>query len=364
MQTLERITDGTACNVYHSGNRAELPSRDGQEEKDYGAERCRNYFLNTAFSSITPGFLIKDGDAGASNILTGENYEYLLASYLRYAELSGAKASHIPGKNVGESISQLVYDMDTLLRGNVGVNLEYDGSRLYFNLWKQHTWGEYTLYYFPLKFVEKLPASLRRICLSFIHCMARDNGIRTVLGEEDMECILDWLGDADWDEPEKDTRKRLRTVSSYREGKACKLLKRIEKKPRCKNLPEAIGSYVPRNGWERELVELLEEGLQFLCPEKPIMHYEYDPYYEEDPEYYPMGLDRQIRIIYDNDDIVAEYLIQQYNADHQETYDLVPITEMVLSPETDSLFKMEDDYPERFFRWSDKFIYHTSIHQN
>ena len=36
------------------------------------------------------------------------------------------------------------------------------------------------------------------------------------------------------------------------------------------------------------------------------------------------------------------------------------ITTMALSPETDSLFKMEDDYPERFFKWSDKFINHIS----
>lgn len=59
-------------------------------------------------------------------------------------------------------------------------------------------------------------------------------------------------------------------------------------------------------------------------------------------------------------DIVTESLEEQYNSERLETYDLIPVTTMALSPETDSLFKMEDDYPERFFKWSDKFINHIS----
>ena len=51
---------------------------------------------------------------------------------------------------------------------------------------------------------------------------------------------------------------------------------------------------------------------------------------------------------------------EQYNSESQETYDLIPVTTMEISPDTDSLFKMEDDYPERFFRWADKLINHIS----
>ena len=90
------------------------------------------------------------------------------------------------------------------------------------------------------------------------------------------------------------------------------------------------------------------------------MHYCYDPYFDEEPDYWPMGLDRQIRITYDIHDIVTESLEEQYNSDRQETYDLIPVTTMEISPETDSLFKMDDDYPERFFRWADRFINHIS----
>ena len=35
---------------------------------------------------------------------------------------------------------------------------------------------------------------------------------------------------------------------------------------------------------------------------------------------------------------------------YQETYALTPVTYKLLTPETDSLFQM-DDYPERLSRW-------------
>lgn len=105
MQTIERIPDGTACKVHHTRNRTSLPLRNRKEKKDCGAQRCRNHFLSTAFSNIVPGFLIKDYDGEPFNILTDENYGFLLASYRKYAELMGVKAHHVPGRNIGESIN-------------------------------------------------------------------------------------------------------------------------------------------------------------------------------------------------------------------------------------------------------------------
>lgn len=227
-------------------------------------------------------------------------------------------------------------------------------------LTKYHQWGEYTLYYFPVKFVEALNPVLKRISISFICDMANANGIATILDGEETDMVLDWLETAEWDEPETDTRNRLATIRSYRKGKVRRLLKRVEKTSYYKNLPAAIRKYSPKDKWETTLLELMTEGVQFLFPEKPIMHYCYDPYFEEEPDYWPMGLDRQIRIAYDIYDIVTESLENQYNSERQETYDLIPVTTMKISPETDSLFRMEDDYPERFFRWADKFINHIS----
>lgn len=99
----------------------------------------------------------------------------------------------------------------------------------------------------------------------------------------------------------------------------------------------------------------MKEGLEFLSPERGIMEYGYDPFYEEEPDYLPMYLNRQIRVVYDCNDPVTDSLVDYYNSYSRETYDIIPATTCDLSPETEELFCM-DDYPERFFKWAENFI--------
>ena len=129
----------------------------------------------------------------------------------------------------------------------------------------------------------------------------------------------------------------------------------MENKCYYKNLPKALDRYEPKDGYEQSLVSLMKEGLEFLTPEHGIMEYGYDPFYEEEPDFLPMYLSKQIRVVYDCTDMITEYLSDYYNSYSQETYDIIPITTCDLSPETEELFHM-DDYPERFFRWAEKFI--------
>ena len=65
----------------------------------------------------------------------------------------------------------------------MNVNIEQDGERLLFCLWKCHQWGEFTLYYFPTKFLERLGPELETHIRHFIHNLMRANGISTVLDE-------------------------------------------------------------------------------------------------------------------------------------------------------------------------------------
>ena len=46
---------------------------------------------------------------------------------------------------------------------------------------------------------------------------------------------------------------------------------------------------------------------------------------------------------------------------YQESYEIIPATILTLSPQIDRLFET-DDYPDRFFRWADRFI--ALIHQS
>ena len=245
--------------------------------------------------------------------------------------------------------------MEALVGEDLNVNIEEQNGRLLFRLWKTHRWGVLTLYYFPMKFMEALDPELRRISITFIHELMRANGIQTVLDEDDTDYVQTWLSEDVPDETAEERRKRLKLLRSYENGRVQALLRRVENKCYYKNLPKALDRYEPRNDYERSLVSAMKEGLEFLSPEHGIMKYGYDPFYEEEPEFQPMYLYQQIRVIYDSYDMVTDYLVDYYNSCSRETYDIIPVTTLDLSPETEKLFHM-DDYPERFFKWADKFI--------
>ena len=356
MCTIGRTPAGTVGKAHHRADRTGNPVRGEQGRTDCGSKRGRNSFLNTALTPIAQGNLVVDTyDGNGINVITRENYEFLRDSYFNYALLLKKEAIHTPGNSIGESIARLYDEMDELVGDGMNVNIEQKNGRLYFNLWKCHNWGELTLYYFPVKFVESLNPALRRISITFIHNLMRANGISTILGEDDTDYVLMLLQEDDPQEDEDETGKRFKLVRSYGKGKIGRLLKRVENKSYYKDLPKALEKYAPQNDFERSIVEVMKKGLPFLNPEHGIMQYGYDAFYEEEPEYQPMRLEQQIRVVYDTNDIVSEYLVDYYNSSRQETYDIIPITTCALSPETDHLFIM-DDYPERFFKWADEFI--------
>lgn len=356
MCTIGRTSVGTARKAHHRPDRTECTTRCEQDRTDYGSKRGRNSFLNTALAPIAQKSIVVDSyGSNGINVITQENYEFLRDSFFNYALLLKQEAVHTPGKSIGASIGNLYDEMDKLVGEGMNVNIEQDNGRLYFNLWKCHKWGELTLYYFPMKFVESLNSTLRRISITFIHKLMRANGISTILDEEDTDYIFMWLKEDDSQEEEEETVKRLELVRSYEKGKIGRLLKHVEKKSYYKDLPKALEKYTPQNDFERSIVGAMKKGLPFLNPEHGIMQYGYDAFYEEEPDFQPMRLDQQIRVVYDCDDMVSEYLVDYYNNNSQETYDIIPITTCALSPETDRLFIM-DDYPERFFKWADEFI--------
>ena len=321
MCTIGRTSVGTARKAHHRPDRTECTTRCEQDRTDYGSKRGRNSFLNTALAPIAQKSIVVDSyGSNGINVITQENYEFLRDSFFNYALLLKQEAVHTPGKSIGASIANLYDEMDKLVGEGMNVNIEQDNGRLYFNLWKCHKWGELT-----------------------------------ILDEDDTDYVLMWLKEDDPQEEEEETGKRLELVRSYEKGKIGRLLKHVEKKSYYKDLPKALEKYTPQNDFERSIVGAMKKGLPFLNPGHGIMQYGYDAFHEEEPDFQPMRLDQQIRVVYDCDDMVSEYLVDYYNNNSQETYDIIPITTCALSPETDRLFIM-DDYPERFFKWADEFI--------
>lgn len=356
MCTIGRTSAGTAGNAHHQADTTGCTARGGLERTNCGSKRGRNSFLSTLLTPIAQGNLVVDTyDGNGINVITRENYEFLRDSFFNYALLLKKEVTHTPGNSIGESIAKLYNEMDELVGDGMNLNIEQKNGRLYFNLWKCHNWGELTLYYFPVKFLESLNPTLRQISITFIHNLMRANGISTILEEDDTDYVLMLLQEDDPQEEEEETEKRMKLVRSYGKGKIGRLLKRVGNKSYYKDLPKALEKYAPQNDFERSIVEVMKKGLPFLSPKHGIMQYGYDAFYEEEPEYQPMRLEQQIRVVYDTNDIVSEYLVDYYNSSRQETYDIIPITTCALSPETDRLFIM-DDYPERFFKWADEFI--------
>lgn len=358
MCTIGRTPAGTAGKAHHRTDPEGCTVWGGQERTDCGSKRGRNSFLNTALPPIARESLMVETYDGSTcngiNVITRENYEFLRDSFFRYAALLDTKVVHIPGNSIGEGIAVLYDEMNALVGDDLNVNIEQEDCRLFFRLWKNHQWGSYTLYYFPVKFLESLNPVLRRIAVTFIHKLMKANGIETFLDYEDTDFMFEMLSECD-DCDSSEGKERLKLLDSYQAGKINRLLKRVESKSYYKNLPKAIGAYNPQNGFERSLIDVMKRGLPFLMAERGIMEYGYDAFYSENPDFHPMYLQQQIQVVYDTEDVVSEYLIDNYNCYSRETYDIIPVTVFDLSPDTEELFRM-DDYPERFFRWADEFI--------
>lgn len=355
MCTIGRTPAGTAGKAHHRTDRTGNPVRGEQGRTDCGSKRGRNSFLSTPLTPIAQGNLVVDTyDGDGINVITRENYEFLRDSYFNYARLLQTEAVHTPGNSIGEGIARLYDEMNALVGDNLNVNIEQEKGRLFFRLWESHQWGSYTLYYFPVKFLESLNPVLRRIAVTFMHKLMRANGIGTLLDDDDTEYMFEMLSECD-DTDSQDMKNQLKLLDSYRNGKIRKLLKKVESKSYYKDLPKALESYAPQNGFEQSLIDVMKRGLPFLTPERGIMQYGYDAFYSENPDFYPMYLEQQIRVVYDTEDVVSEYLVDYYNCYSRETYDITPVTVCDLSPETKELFRM-DDYPEQFFKWADRFI--------
>lgn len=355
MQTIGIRAGRAACPAYHAANRT-LPLQGSIEtKKNYGAQRCRNAFLGTRIKAIAPKCVTREWDGITYNYITRENYGFLRDSYLRYAALLGVEALHQPAKSIGESILRLRAEMDALIGDGLNVNLEYEEDRLHFALWKCHQWGKYTLYWFPVKFLECLNPQLRRIAITFLHEFMRSNGLDTMNDEEETGYILEWEAETADEEDKKERKERLELVESYKNGKIYRLLERVRSKSYYKNLPGRLARYKANNDFERNLVGAMQDGLELIRPERSIMQYAYDPFFDENPDFIPMQLERQIRLIYDVHDGITASLEEYFNSSMQETYEIIPTTVYRLSPQTERLFFM-DDYPERFFTWADKFI--------
>lgn len=71
-------------------------------------------------------------------------------------------------------------------------------------------------------------------------------------------------------------------------------------------------------GKEQKLLGLIREGMALITPESPnLTDYLYDWAYEEERDFYPVGMESQVMLVYSTDDTLAECMKGFMNSDYQ-----------------------------------------------
>ncbi|MDC7958647.1 hypothetical protein PQ628_10535 [Bacteroides ovatus] len=166
---------------------------------------------------------------------------------------------------------------------------------------------------------------------------------------------LEDYGHYDGEATAREIRSRARLAKMYEKGKFHRLLERMGKKEFCKDLEGEIQKYHTKKNNEKALLKLIKEGLAYISDGSPsIMQYAYDWSYEESPDFEPVGLDIQIMLTWSTADAMAEEMEAYINSDYHESYAITPVTTLLLTPDTDTPFSM-NDFPERFSKWLGSF---------
>lgn len=349
----------TRTNGNKQGNRQKEKKKNSTGRKPYG-------FLKTRIPSLAPDMYVETDTDTKVNVTTKENFDFLYRSAVKYAQLMDMELPYHPERktSIREKIGLLYDALDSILSHHI--NLELVEGRLQFCIYHFHEWPEYTLFWLPIDFTEKLNGGLKKITLEFIrrfikhHCML---DITETLYYEMIEGYMDCIDTKDLDEEEmKEVQKQINLFYSYNKGKIHNRIRRMYSKAFCRNLEDHIRNYKPSNKQEKRLLELIGEGMSLISDNSPcIMDYEYDWDGERERDFEPPPLRTQILLAYSISDYVTDEMENCFNSECQETFNLTPVSYTFITPETENLFR-PDDYPERFSKWFSGFCEHI-IHK-
>ena len=366
MQTTIRLPYqhvGTACHSRSQTDDRHQPGNGQEGKKKVPAARKRNGFLTGRILPVIPETFMPPFGEASIDLSTGEDFDYLYRSAVRYAGLSGSELPYQKPrrcKHYRPEIARLYRALDSILADQV--NLEFRKGKLSFCVYRYLEWPYDTLFWIPVDFTERLPRQLKRIVLEFIRRFVFHHRIPKMTDSQYYEMTEDFaLNDPCLDKKEQEELKRLET--SYKKGgKAYRALARMYGKPFCSRLKEKLEVYKTDNEDEKELLGLIREGLELTGEGVPcIMDYEYDWAMEESPDFFPVTMRDQIALAYSINDRVAKETVCYINSTLQESYALSPVSTLFLTPETKTVLQ-GDNYPERFAGWFCRFTYHITHH--
>lgn len=335
------------------------------EEKKAPAKREYNHFLTGKIQPFVPDYRIQVNEnvPQTVNLTTKESFDYLYKSALRYTQLMGVELPFRKKErgNPRINIINLYKVVDNLLPEHV--NLEVKEDRLHFCLYRFHDWPDCTLFWIPLDFTRKLPRLLKRITLEFIRQFVRYHGLQDITETGYYDMAIEYLedyGDYNAEASPREIRRNADLAYSYQKGAINRILERMKGRRFCNDPKGAISECHPLEKNEQKLLELIKEGLTLTASGNPrIMEYYYDWAYEESPDFWPIGLETQIMLVYSENDALCAEMESYFNSDYRESYAITPVTTHYLTPEMERLFSM-DDYPEKISDWLNRFLQHVS----
>lgn len=366
MQTAIRLPYqhvGTACHPRSQTDGRHQPGNGQERKKKAPAARKRNGFLTGRLLPVTSETIRPPFSEASIDLSTGEHFDYLYRSAIRYAGLLGSELPYQKPrrcKHYRPEIAKLYRALDSILADQI--NLEFRKGKLSFCVYRFLDWPDDTLLWMPVDFTERLPRRLKRITLEFIRRFVSHHRIPKITDSMYYEMTEDFaLSDPCLDKKEQAELKRLE--ASYKKGgKAYRALARMYGKPFCTDLGEKLEAYKTDNKTEKELLGLIREGLELTSEGVPcIMDYEYDWAMEESPDFFPITMRDQIALAYSVSDRMAKETECYINSYTQEAYALSPVSTLYLTPETDTALQ-EDNYPLRFADWFCRFAYHITHH--
>ena len=173
---------------------------------------------------------------------------------------------------VREKICLLYNALDSIVSHHV--NLELVGDRLQFCIYHFHEWPDYTLFFMPIDFTERLHGEIKKITLEFIRRFIRHHRMMDITDTpyfEMSEVCIDYVDFEQLDEEEKkDLYRKEKLFRSYEKGKIHRKLCRMYSRAFCRNLEEHIRNCTPSSDKERRLLELITEGSVPDCKGQPL----------------------------------------------------------------------------------------------
>lgn len=317
-------------------------TRSKQHQKNaIKVRKSTNDFLTSSFKPIP----VIECDTRFSS----DNYTFLFESAKNYCSMIDKEFDLVPD---GKSFRKLYETFNRLLPNKQILYIVEEEGRLQYKI--VQSMRDNTLYYIPACILNKTKGRLKNITACFLQHLHRSQKLDNIKNTYHWESF-----ENDYEEyrdSEELDEEYLGYLKDYLHGKISKYLDLATAKPTLElyELVDLIQSYKPRRKKDRELIELIEEGIYLLDQNKCIMHYAEAPEgCNEECE--PIRADELIMIIYD-DDIICQYMIENVNTSSQESdSEYFSCGELLITPDTEMPFEA-DDYAIHFIEWLAKFI--------